>query len=101
LQLGQHGLCLAIVETRQHRAALDRRALAVAQLHDPLADQRRDLRPDARLDHARGVDHFGRIAARRRDHVDDGQAKGEPPDPDHQRRQQHDQQECVRYPQRS
>jgi hypothetical protein len=80
LQIGERSLRLAIVQARQDRAAFDRFALAIAQLHDPLANEGRYLRPNARLDHAGGINDLCRGSARWHGDADDRRAESEPVD---------------------
>ena len=55
--------CASVASRRASNVALgDLGALAIALLDDPLAHQRRHLRPDARLDDAAGIDDLRRIA---------------------------------------
>jgi hypothetical protein len=63
-QLSEGGLSLGAVQPGKDLALFDLGAFAIAEFHDALANERRHLRPDARLDDACRIDDIRRIAAR-------------------------------------
>jgi hypothetical protein len=77
----------AIIKPGEHLALGDLIALAITNLHDPIADQAADLRPVPWLDCAGGVNDLHRGAAHRRDRGHGRPAAVKKPPPSRQRRE--------------